>query len=152
MPSIPPMQQEAIESRILVQAPAREIYRVYADVARWPQWDPDTRESHLDGAFVPGARGRLRPRRGLPVRMLLTQAEQDRSFTVVCPVLGSRLHFEHLLLPGVGGSVEVVHRVQFSGWLAPWLMRTVGRDVRDGLPTTLASLKRYVEHGEGLPR
>ena len=41
--------------------------------------------------------------------------------------------------------VRAVHRVSFSGWLAPLLDRSVGRDVRKGLPVTMASLKRFVE-------
>ena len=76
--------------------------------------------------------------------MRVTEATPGRSFTVECPVLGSRMRFEHELVP-VAGGVQVTHRVNFQGWLAGWLDRSVGRDVREGLPRTLASLKAHVE-------
>jgi len=133
-----------IEERIVVNASAAAVYAAYADVAGWPRWDPDTREAWLPG-FHPGARGRLRPRKGLAVAMELVEARPGQGFTVECPVLGSRMQFGHELRPLPDGGVEVVHRVAFRGWLAGWLRRTVGRDVRAGLPVTLASLKRHVE-------
>lgn len=140
------MKNELIEARILIEAPARAVYGVWADVANWSSWDPDTRQAHLDGAFAVGSRGRLWPRKGLAVRMAIVEAVSDKSFTVECPVLGNVMRFEHELVDASGG-VEVIHRVQFRGWLSGWLRRTVGREVRQGLPVTLQSLKSHVERG-----
>lgn len=142
------MKNEVIEARILIDASPRAVYQVWADVPRWPLWDPDTREASLDGAFVVGSRGRLRPRKGLAVSMFLVEAVPDQRFTMECPVLGNIMRFEHELVPATGG-VEVIHRVQFRGWLSGWLLRTVGRDVREGLPVTLRNLKAHVEQGPG---
>ncbi len=134
-----------IECQQRIQASADNLYRLYADVATWHTWDPDTRWARLDGPPVAGARGWLRPRRGLPVRLQVTVAQPGRHFTVECPVLGSRMRFDHDIAPLAAGGVEVTHRVVFSGWLAPWLARTVGQDVRAGLPHTLARLKAHAE-------
>lgn len=133
-----------IECSIRIDAPAAQVFEVYGDVAGWPRWDPDTREAHLGQGLALGSRGRLRPRRGLPVRMVVTELTPGRSFTVTCPVLGSRMHFDHVI-EAAGTAADVTHRVRFEGWLARWLDRTVGADVRAGLPVTLASLKRHVE-------
>lgn len=135
-----------IESTIRIAAPATRVFEVYGNVPGWSHWDPDTREAHLSQGLALGSRGRLRPRRGLPVRMEVTELTPGRSFTVTCPVLGSRMHFDHVI-DAAGSGVDVTHRVRFEGWLAGWLDRTVGRDVRAGLPVTLASLKRHVEAG-----
>jgi hypothetical protein len=40
--------------------------------------------------------------------------------------------------------VQVTHRVTFSGWLAPWLMRAVGRPLQHQLPVTLQGLRQYL--------
>ncbi len=136
----------AIESRIHVAAPADAVYAIWADVPNWPRWDPDTRQASLDGPLAVGARGRLTPRKGFAVAMRVVQAEPGRHFTVECPVLGNVMRFEHLLQP-VHDGVEVIHRVSFHGWLAGWLDRTVGRDVRNGLPVTLRGLKALAEQG-----
>lgn len=140
------MNTDVIEASVLIQASPQDVYRVWADVAAWPQWDPDTRRAWLDGPFIAGARGRLHPRKGFSVRMALVEAVPDQRFTVECPVLGSVMRFEHELAPA-SGAVRVTHRVSFRGWLARWLARTVGADVRRGLPVTLASLKTHVERG-----
>lgn len=140
------MKNEVIEAKILIDASARAVYEVWADVPHWPQWDPDTREARLEGAFVVGSHGRLRPRKGLTVSMFLVEAVPNQRFTMECPVLGNIMRFEHELVPASGG-VEVIHRVQFRGWLSGLLLRTVGRDVRKGLPVTLQNLKTHVEQG-----
>lgn len=140
------MKSEAIEAKILINAPARAVYDVWADVAHWSRWDPDTLEARLDGAFAVGSSGRLRPRKGMSVRMVIVEAVPNKSFTVECPVLGNVMRFEHELVPTSGG-MEVIHRVQFRGWLSGWLRRTVGRDIQHGLPVTLQSLKLHVEQG-----
>lgn len=144
------MQEPEIACSIDIAAPREAVYAAWADVARWSEWDPDTRAAWLDGPPIAGARGWLQPRRGLRVRMRVVQAEPARAFTVVCPVLGSCMRFEHLLTDAAGG-VRATHRVTFSGWLAGWLMRTVGRDVRQGLPHTLERLKHRLEQGSGTP-
>lgn len=137
---------DSIEASIHVAATPGAVYAVWADVPRWPQWDPDTREASLDGPLATGAKGRLKPRKGFAVPMRVVQAVPGEHFTVECPVLGSVMRFEHVLRPQDGG-VLVTHRVTFQGWLAGWLMRTVGQDVRRGLPVTLRGLKALVERG-----
>jgi uncharacterized protein YndB with AHSA1/START domain len=138
------MQPPPIAFSIRIAASPEAVYAAYADVAGWPRWDPDTRAAGLDGPPREGARGWLKPRKGLKVAMRVVEAQPGRAFNVECPVLGSRMRFDHELVAD-GGGVQVTHRVSFHGWLAGWLDRTVGRDVRAGLPRTLESLKAHVE-------
>ena len=134
-----------IEARQSIAAPAEVLYRLYTDAASWHEWDPDTRSARFGGPPVPGTRGWLRPSQGWPVRMRILVADPGRRFSVECPVLGSRMRFDHDIADRQGGGVEVLHRVVFSGWLAPWLDRTVGERVRAGLPRTLERLKAHAE-------
>lgn len=136
-----------VSAEILIDAPADAVFAAYADAVRWRDWDPDTRAAVWHGLFAQGTWGRLAPRTGLPVRMQITTLEPGRRFTVSCPVLGSRIHFDHEVDPLPGGTVRVLHRVRFEGWLAHWLSRKVGQPLRTGLPVTLAGLKRWVEGG-----
>lgn len=140
-----PSHSPCIEQRIEIDAPAAAVFAVYADVGNWCDWDPDTRKATLDGPLQVGSIGRLHPRKGLPVAMRVIEVIADRSLVVDCPVLGSVMRFEHRLEPIGEQRVRAVHRVSFSGWLAPLLDRSVGRDVRKGLPITMESLKRFVE-------
>ncbi|MBP8018837.1 MAG: SRPBCC family protein [Hylemonella sp.] len=138
------MKTYSVQASILISASPQAIQAVYADVAHWHLWDPDTRSAQLDGPFAVGTTGSLRPPKGLAVRMLVTEVTLGGGFTLQSPVLGSKMTFEHVLAP-VAQGVEVMHRVTFSGWGRALLMRLVGKPLGTGLPVTLANLKRYVE-------
>ncbi len=142
---IPP---DAIVETITLAVPAEQLFATWCRVADWPLWDPDTREAWLDGPLRPGARGRLRPRKGRAVAMRVDAVEPGRRLLLHCPVLGSSLHFDHRAEPLPGGGCRATHAVWFRGWLAPLLRASVGRDVARGLPHTLASLKRFAERAQ----
>jgi hypothetical protein len=120
------------------------LYAVWADVAHWHSWDPDTRWAQLDGAFAVGSQGKIAPQKGMAVKLRISEAMPDRSFTAECPVLGNRMIFRHVLETASDGIVAT-HHVQFSGWLAGLLMKTVGADVCKGLPLTMTRLKHLCE-------
>jgi uncharacterized protein YndB with AHSA1/START domain len=136
----------SIEAAIDIHASPQRVFEVWSRVSEWPMWDPDTRSARLDGPLAVGSTGRLQPRKGLAVRLEVVRVEPQQRLDLRSPVLGSHLHFEHVLQPLASGC-RVTHSVWFSGWLASLLMATVGRDVRQGLPVTMASLKRFVEAG-----
>ena len=138
------MSPYSLQSSILIHSDPEAIQAVYADVANWHAWDPDTRSAQLDGPFAAGSTGKLVPSKGLPVRMVVTEVRPGGGFTVPCPVFGSVMRFEHVLKTTAQG-VELTHRVTFSGWLASLLMRWVGKPLAARLPLTLARLKQHVE-------
>jgi hypothetical protein len=133
-----------VEHSIVVQAPAERIFGIYQDVAAWPTWDPDTKRASLDGPFAVGTRGSLTPTKGNTVPMVLTQVEPNACFTVESKIPLFRMVFEHELVPQ-GGGVKVIHRVTFSGLLSFLLGRMLVKQLNQGLPATLASLKRVAE-------
>ena len=133
-----------VTHRITIAAPSAAIFRLYEDVPNWHTWDPDTRHASLDGPFQPGSRGRLTPAKGSAVPMILTHVAPGRAFTVECRVPLFRMVFEHVLTPVQGGT-EVMHRATFSGPLACLLGRMLARQLRAGLPVTLAKLKARAE-------
>jgi len=138
-----------ITESIYIEASPDTVFGVYADVARWPAWDPDTRAASIDGPFASGARGRLAPSQGFPVPMLFVSVEPGRGFTVVSRVLFSTMSFGHSLRPE-GPGVVATHGVAFQGPFAFFLRRLVGSRVRQGLPLTMRRLKAYAEERERL--
>ena len=133
-----------VEHRIVVAAPPETLFGIYADVAQWHTWDPDTKRASLDGPFQVGSRGRLTPAEGSAVPMVVTELAAGRSFTVESKIPMFCMRFEHELLPR-GHSTEVVHRVTFSGLLAPLIGRMLSKRLNVGLPRTLANLKQLAE-------
>lgn len=78
------------------------------------------------------------------VPMAVTERTEGRSFTVEGYIPLFRMHFEHTVSPVAGGSV-VAHRVWFTGALAFLFGPGVAKQVREGLPRTMQSLKAYAE-------
>lgn len=135
-----------VESRVTISEPPERIFEIYADVRNWKTWDPDTKESSIDGPFQTGSKGRITPPKGMTVPMNFISVVPNKSFTVESQIPFFRMVFEHEL-NATGAGTEVVHRVTFSGALSFLLGRIVGNPLRTTLPTTLASLKRLAESG-----
>lgn len=137
-----------IEHRIPIATAPDTIYRLYADVANWHRWDPDTRRATLDGPFAVGSRGTLTPAKGNKVPMVVTFADPARGFTVESRIpLLLRMVFEHELIARGEAVTEVVHRVTLSGLLARLIGPGLKRQLDVGLPVTLSRLKRLAETG-----
>lgn len=136
-----------IEHRTTIATPPATIFRLYADVAHWHRWDPDTKSATLNGPFAVGSRGTLTPAKGRTVPMALTFVDPARGFTAEARIPLLRLVFEHELIAHRPNQTEVVHRVTLSGPLA-WLIGPgLRRQLDAGLPVTLARLKRMAETG-----
>lgn len=133
-----------IEESIEVAVSPQVIDQIWSEVDRWHEWDPDTRSASLHGPFVVGTTGRIVPTKGFGVPMVVTERTVGRSFTVEGYIPLFRMHFEHLLEP-VQNGVLVTHRVWFSGALAFLFGPGVAKQVREGLPRTMRSLKAYAE-------
>lgn len=67
-------------------------------------------------------------------------------FTLESKIPLFRMVFEHELVPQ-GAGVKVIHRVTFSGLLTFLLGRMLVKQLNQGLPLTLAGLKRLAERG-----
>lgn len=136
-----------VEHSVVVQAPSERIFRIYSDLSNWHTWDPDTKRASIEGPFAVGTRGSLTPTKGNTVPMLLTRVEPNACFTVESKIPFFLMVFEHELVPQ-GSSVKVVHRVNFSGLLTALLGRMLVKQLNQGLPVTLANLKRKAEGAE----
>ncbi len=135
---------------VLVRAEPSDVFAVWADVARWHEWDPDTRAAQLSGPFAVGSTGRLTPAKGRAVPMRLAVVVPDERFVVECAVLGNRMSFDHRIAREPAG-VRVTHELQLSGWAAGLLWRMLAPQLKTGLPITMSGLRERCE-GRGTQR
>lgn len=133
-----------IEHRITTSASPEVIFAIYADVAKWNTWDPDTKSASINGDFKSGSTGILAPTKGNPIKITFTEVIANRSFTCIGGIPGFQMTFEHEL-QSQGTNTEIIHRVQFKGILA-WLFKPLlGPQINKGLPVTLARLRDLAE-------
>jgi len=133
-----------IEEHIEIAVPPNVIDQIWSEVDRWHEWDPDTKEASLNGPFTVGTTGRIVPTKGMGVPMVVTERTVGQSFTVEANIPLFKMHFEHTLSPSENG-VLVSHRVWFTGPLCFLFGPGVAKQVRNGLPKTMQSLKAFAE-------
>jgi hypothetical protein len=134
----------SLHASVAISCSKATLYKVWSDVARWHQWDPDTQWAQLEGPFQAGTVGRIKPKKGFSAKMVVLEADPMRGFTVACPVIGSRMVFRHVM-EQQPGNLSVTHTVVMEGWLRKALMIGVGRGLVHGLPLTLSRLKALCE-------
>lgn len=127
-----------------IAAKPSDIFKLYADVARWPQWDPEVLESSIAGAFATGAVGTIKPKGGPKSEIKFINVKPDSYFAVQCKLPLCLMTFEHELVPH-GASTKTTHSVSFTGFLAPLFGRLIGNGIRRTLPATMEGLKHSAE-------
>jgi Polyketide cyclase / dehydrase and lipid transport len=125
-------------------APADAIWRLWSDVASWPQWDVDLEVVTLDGDFVAGSRGTLKPK-GMDVfPFVLTRAEPARGYSDETPLDGAVLRFDHDLVPTDAGTL-IRQRVTVDGPAANEYFEPLAANIILDIPAALARLAEKAE-------
>lgn len=120
------------------------FFAEWADMASWPEWNLDTEWVRLDGPFVEGATGTLKPKGGPKVPFLVARLVDGEEFTDVSRLLGARLTFRHLVTTDAGRTTVSVE-VSMSGPLASVWRVILGKGLRESLLPDLERLVARVE-------
>jgi hypothetical protein len=111
------------------------IFARWADMATWPEWNADTEWVRLDGPFVEGATGVLKPKGGPKVKFVVATLT-DTDFVDVSKLLGARLTFNHHIVRTAQGS-RIDVEVTLTGVLAPVWNLVLGKGIRTSLQRDL---------------
>lgn len=117
------------------------VWKVWTDVARWPEWDVSKEIARLDGPFEPGVCGWAKQRGNLGGSFTITAVEDGRHWVTECPVPFGKVLFDHLLEPIADGRVRVVKRVEVQGGFGP-LFRLLAPKIRREIAESLVALER----------
>ncbi len=131
------------ESEATFAADPDAVWKVWTDVAGWPEWDVSKEIAQLEGPFEPGARGWAKQRGNLGGTFTIVAVEPGRSWVSECPVPLGAVTFEHLLEPAAGGCVRLVKRASVQGGFGPLLWLLAPKLRRDAA-ASLANLQRLV--------
>jgi len=134
----------SIEYCIRIARSREYIFSIYKDIDSWAQWDPDIEAVGLDGDFIAGTRGWLKPVGAPRTGTRMVSVIEPATFTVESRLPLCTITFEHELKT-VGDATDVTHRVMFNGFLAPIFSRLIGSKIRKGIRGTMEGLKQYAE-------
>ncbi len=115
----------------------------WADMSTWPEWNTDTEWVHLDGPFVPGATGQLKPKGGPKVSFRVARLT-DHEFVDVSRLVGARLIFEHRVTV-VEGKTQVEVVISLDGPLRRVWIALMGKGLRASAQRDLDALAATVE-------
>jgi hypothetical protein len=68
-------------------------------MATWPEWNLDSEWVRLDGPFVQGSTGRLKPKGGFAVPFVIERLVPGSEFVDTSRLPGARLTFAHVVGP-----------------------------------------------------
>jgi hypothetical protein len=127
-----------------VETPAdvAAVWRLYSDLALWPQWDGSVESATLTGPFVVGSEGTLVIKEQGPFPLRLTEVTPLRSFSDETPMpdMGIVLSFSHLLEPLPNGGTRITHSLQITGPAAATVGPELGPMVVGDMPEAMDSL------------
>jgi len=132
------------EQSISINSDPIDIYSAYKNVSGWPTWDPETESASLEGDFVVGAVGKIKPKGAPTSKIKLIEVTPNQSFTVECNLPLCKMLFVHELNKVEQGT-KVINQVIFTGLLAPVFGHMIGNSINKSLPDSLQGLKEYIE-------
>lgn len=124
-------------SQVVQGVRAEQVWAVWSRIDLRSTWDDDTEWAKINGAFVAGNVFWFKPKGGPKLKMRISEAIQNKSFTDSFRLPGATLHGIHDIIVCQEG-LEIRTTMQIDGCLA-WLWK---RLLVNGI---VASLPRQTE-------
>ncbi len=115
--------------QIVIDAPIDSVWKVFANVNRWPQWQKEIPGSKMDGSFKEGTSFDWKTH-GLTIRSTFHTVEKNKEVGWSGPAFGSfAIHNWHFIKQGNKTVVKVEESME--GWLV-WLLKGKFQAVNKG--------------------
>jgi len=107
------------EASLETKASPAQVWRIWSDVNRWPEWNPDMKESQLNGPLRAGTTGMIDTRSGGKHDVVVTQFEDGRTFELESTAMpGTKMAIRATVSPTPGGT-RIAQAFEARGLLAP---------------------------------
>jgi uncharacterized protein YndB with AHSA1/START domain len=130
-------------------APPARVWRIWADPARWPEWNPDVAEMQVDGAFREGASATMRTRAGRTHRMRVVELSEPSHFVLETKAApGMTMRFR-CTVDSDGSGARIAQGVEMSGPLGALVGGRAAPKIAAGFEPILAALAARAEQETG---
>jgi len=133
------------EQTIETAASAEAIWRLWSDVAGWPQWNADIEHIEISGPFAAGSTISMTPIGQDPVELRIAEAVEPNLFVDEADLGDVVVRTIHRVEPLEGDGSRVVYRMEISGPAADSVAPELGPQISADFPRTLAALARQAE-------
>ena len=133
-----------IKHSIKTKAKPEAIWALWSKIETWPTWDHGIEGGKVDGPFVAGARGWLKPKGGPKVKFQLLDVQENKHFHDRSFLPLTHLDFIHTV-EREGENTIVTHQVEMNGLLTFIFSRVIGTGIKHDLP---AAMEKLIEMAE----
>jgi Polyketide cyclase / dehydrase and lipid transport len=127
--------EHSIEARVEPEA----VWRRWADVERWPDWNADIERIELRGPFATGSTIAMKPYGQDTVELRIAEAVEGEQFVDEAEVAGTLVRTTHRIDRLDEGRVRVTYRLEAVGPAAEQLGPAISAD----FPETLGALVNH---------
>ena len=133
------------EHSVETSAAAEAIWRLWADVPRWPEWNSDLAQAELLGEFVAGSTIRMTSVDGETLELRIAEAVEPERFVDEVDLGSVRVRTTHRVERVDSGQSRIVYRMEISGPEADSVGPELGPQISGDFPEVLAALKERAE-------
>jgi len=133
------------EQSVETSATPEDIWRLWADVPGWPEWNGDIERIELIGPFAEGSTILMTPIGDDPVQLRITEAAEPGLFVDEADGGDFVVRTTHRAERIEPGRVRVTHRIEITGPAADTLGPQIGPEISGDFPETLAALVARAE-------
>lgn len=134
------------EHTIETSAAPEAIWRAWADVPRWPEWNADLALAELAGEFAAGSTIRMTSVDGDTVELRIAEADEPQLFVDEAELGGVTVRTTHRIETGGPERSRIIYRMEISGPEADTLGPELGPQISGDFPEVLAALADRAEH------
>jgi hypothetical protein len=135
----------ASEHSIETSVAPEQIWRLWADVAGWPEWNDDIERIELIGPFAAGGTILMTPIGDEPVELRIAQVVEPELFVDEAHMGEVVVRTIHSIRRVDSGRVQVTYRMEITGPSADTLGPQIGPEISADFPQVLAGLVARAE-------
>jgi len=129
---------------ITTKASPETIWDFWSDVETWHTWDDGLDGAAIEGEFVAGATGWLKPANGPKVKLELVKVHTNKFFQDRTQLPLGWIDFFHTV-EEIGDQTKITQQIEMTGPLTFIFSRLIGKGLKQRLPSVMNTLVRLAE-------
>jgi uncharacterized protein YndB with AHSA1/START domain len=133
------------EHSVETSASPEAVWRLWADVPRWPDWNADLAQADLDGEFREGSTILMTSNEGDVIELRIADAVEPEQFVDEADLGSVTVRTTHRLDPAGPDRIRIVYRMEISGPDADAVGPQLGPQISGDFPDVLKALAERAE-------
>jgi uncharacterized protein YndB with AHSA1/START domain len=133
---------------IETSAAPEAIWRLWADVPRWPEWNADLARAELEGEFRAGSTIRMTSNDGDSVELRIAAAVEQELFVDEADLGSVTVRTTHRVEPLDADRRRIVYRMEITGPEADTVGPELGPQISGDFPEVLQALAALAARAE----